>query len=777
MASARESTPPSAAATVRFEPNVGQANPEAQAIARGKGFTALFTRTGITYLFPGSRKEGRAGVDTSRLMRGADPPPPPTVIRLKWIGAQETGSVEWIEPLDARSNYIKGRDPSRWRVNVPLYGRLRYAGLYPGIDVEFYGRDGHLEYDLVVSPDANLGGVRLEFEGTPTGTDSGGDLVVEAPAGRLRQLQPTAYQVVAGERRPVRVTTTTDEHGRVGFRLGPHDSSTPVTLDPVLTYSSYLGGTDSEFFGSIATDAAGQIFVTGETFSVNFPLANPFQDLKLGLTDAYVSMFDSSGSSLVFSTYLGGSGSGGGTGSDRGWGIAVSDEGTVYVAGYTDSADFPTKNPFQAAIGGEWDAFVTVLDGTGATLVYSTYLGGRGTEVTYAGIALQTDGRFVVVGTTGSDNFPLANPYQDTLKGFGDAFITMFDASGQSLTYSTYFGGSSDDQGDAFAMDELGAVYFTGLTGSGDLPLVNPFQNRYGGLTDAYVAKLTPTGDNLAFSTYLGGGNIDAPAGIAVDASGSAYVVGLTWSAGFPLLNPFQSQKAGFYDAFITKFQPSGSQLAYSTFLGGKTVEVALSVAVHSDSRATVVGYTASPDFPIVAPLQSQFAGGIDAFITQFEPAGSALRFSTFLGGSSDDIAEEVVLDTAGQAYLGGESESPEFPTVRPFQRLLAGEFDGVVMRIALGPETCRSTALDVAALQTEVAALAAPPQVKQALTTVLNQVQADLDQADYPQARSDLVTFKEYTVKASNAGAVVLGEANGLICGAANVLNNVPLP
>jgi hypothetical protein len=372
----------------------------------------------------------------------------------------------------------------------------------------------------------------------------------------------------------------------------------------------------------------------------------------------------------------------GGRGDDAGSGIAVDGEGNAYVTGYTDSPNFPTVKAFQPALRGRVNAFVTKFDVSGS-VVYSTYLGGSDIDSGNA-IAVDAEGSAYVTGSTWSRDFPTENPFQATLSGQSDVFVSKFDASGAVLVYSTYLGGAGRESTFGIAVDAEGNAYLTGQTNSINFPTVNAFQPAYGGgLEDGFVTKFDASGSALVYSTYLGGGAWDAGIGIALDAQGNAYVAGGTDSPDFPAVKPFQADLRGGSDAFVTKLDPTGG-VVYSTYLGGNRRETGEYIAVDAKGQAYITGDTESPDFPTMDPVQPVSGGGLDVFVTQLDASRSSLVFSTYLGGNDDEVGFGIALDAEGNIYVTGLTHSSDFPTVKPFQAGPAGGGDGFVTKISL---------------------------------------------------------------------------------------------
>jgi hypothetical protein len=494
--------------------------------------------------------------------------------------------------------------------------------------------------------------------------------------------------------------------GEVSFEIAAYDRSRQLIIDPVLSYSTYLGGSDMDYANGIAVDPSGNAYVTGYTASIDFPLANPAQSSPGGGTcsdgvdtipcfDAFVAKLNPAGTALVYSTYLGGSNE------DYGTGIALDASGHAYVTGYTNSADFPLQRALQAENAGGFDAFVTELSADGASLIYSTYWGGSSDDVG-TGIAVDSSGNTYISGYTASTDFQVTPGALQANYGGGthNCFVVKFNAGGAKLGYSTFLGGSADNYAYGVAVDSAGDAYVTGATNSTNFPTVNAFQPNYsGGLCavapntfpcyDAFVAKLNPAGSALIYSTYLGGTGSDYGYAIAVDGSSNAYVTGYTTSTNLPTTaGAFQRVFGGSYDAFVAKLDGAGSALVYSTYLGGTGTEIGYDVAVDSSGHACVTGYNYGGDFPTVSPTQAQNAGFYDAFVSILNSTGSALIFSTYLGGASDDFGRGISLDPSGNAYVTGGTFSLDFPTTSgSYQPSYGGgPYDVFVAKVSLAP-------------------------------------------------------------------------------------------
>ncbi len=675
-----------------FEVNHGQTDAEVKFLARGRGYTLFLTATEAVLRLRASHRDKDSAAEATEA----------AVLRLQFLGANPTPTVFGQERRVAQANYFRGNDSKRWSTHVPLYARVRYENLYPGIDLVYYGNQQRLEYDFVLAPGADPERIRLRYAGVDRlRLDADGNLILRVAGREVLQRTPVIYQDIDGQRQAIAGNYVITGTNQVGFALARYDAGQPLIIDPILEYSTYLGGSGTDWGHDIAVDASGNVYVTGRTRSLDFPLANPLQSTHAGLDerwggDVFISKFDPSGRSLIYSTYLGGSSG------EEAWGIAIDADGNAYIAGVTRSGDFPTVNPYQPVIAGELDVFIAKLNAAGSALVYSTYLGGSGSEGS-RGITVDTDGNAILTGYTSSPDFPMASPIQAVLAGNQDAFVTKLDASGTLLVYSTYLGGNrlwrgteiGTNMGRDIAVDTDGNAYVTGSTNSPDFPTVGPIQVSHGGdyYDDAFVAKINAAGSMLVYSTYLGGSSHDFGLSIAVDGGGNAYVTGYTESPDFPTLNPIEglsdvtppSYRRG--SIFVTKVDAAGSALAYSSLLVNGWGR---GIAVDAAGSAYVTGLTQSLDFPLASPFfQLRFAGGeYDAFVLKVNPAGSALVYSSYLGGQWYDVGTSIAVDAAGSAYVTGTTSSNDFPTVNALQSSRADSSDAFVTKVKLDPTT-----------------------------------------------------------------------------------------
>ncbi|MGH9226019.1 MAG: SBBP repeat-containing protein, partial [Acidimicrobiales bacterium] len=687
-----------------FEENVGQLDPEIRFAARTPGQQVLLTDRGLVVS--------------------------PAGVRLTLEGARPGAPAAGERPLPGTVNRFAGDDPSQWRTAIPTYGAVTYREVYPGIDVTYYGTGRLVEYDFVVAPGADPGVIVLGMAGQQGAhLDGSGALVMGDVRMRAPTLYQDGAN---GVRRPVQGSYAARGDGRFGFDIGPYDRSHPLVIDPVLVSSSYLGGTSTDTAYAVAVNVDGDIVVTGYTESPDFPTVSPAQGALVQAdgtrTDVFVTKVKADGGTVLWSTYLGGRGRDaafgvamgpdggvwltgyaessdfptvrplqpanggtsdvfvarlnsagsaldfstflGGAGADSGSGIAVDKSGAVYVVGSTGSANFPKVRPLQATLSrpDDIDGFILRLEPNGASLAWSTYLGGAGDDHTND-IALDGEGNVYVTGDTKSANFPTTRPFQAGPGGagtgaaagsFSDAFVAKVRPDGSALAYSSYLGGADSDKGTGIAVDGQGAAYVTGNTGSTNFPVAGAAQAKKDGDFDAFVTKVRPDGSGLAYSTYLGGTGSDGAEGIAVDAQGHAHVTGATASSNFPSTKAFQPAKGGgFVDAFVTEVGASGSSWASSSYLGGKDDDQAAAIALDSDGNPVVVGYTNSTDFPVIKPFQPGKGGGVgDGFIAKARDDAAADAANPAAAAERRDRRVRTLITVTGGLFLAAFLQS-----------------------------------------------------------------------------------------------------------------------
>jgi len=730
-----------------FEANEGQTDSRVRFLSRGSGYLLYLTPGEAVLALESERPQQSAR--TSKLPQGgveSVQPKPASVLRMQLVGGNSQAGMVGTDVLPGKSNYFLSNDPSQWRTSVPNYRKVAEHAVYPGIDLIYYGTQSQLEYDFIVAPGADPRAIRLAVQGArKLRIDPQGNLIASVGKGEVSFERPVAYQEDShGTRQPVAARYSIKGGRNVEFKVGKHDPSRSLVIDPTLAYSTYVGGGLIDGANGIAVAPDNSAFITGETFSVNFPVVDALFPTNVAQSEvAFVSKVSPDGSALLYSTYLG-------CNRTIGYGIAVDSLAEAYVTGTTDCSTFPvTEGAFDTLCGADgkcgaswneqgyivYNAFVTKFNVEGTELIYSGLIGdysvaaGRSIAVDEAQQAYVTGD----IGPNIQETVPLVPPETPpplfcTYKGFQtffggsggtpyggiatDAFLVKVDAAGSELLYCTYIGGSDEDVGYGIAVDTAANAYVTGIAYSSDFPTGGgALQTAYAGAGDAFLTKVNTNGagsSSLIYSTYIGGSGLDQGNGVAVDASGNAYVAGLTTSRASSLLftppsGAYQSDcaldtlKVCEGDAFVAKFALSGTPaLSFFTYLGGGLADSANGIALDSSDNVYVTGSTVSTDFPIAGNVfQTTYGGGnADAFITELNPTGSALVYSTYLGGTATDIGNGIGVDTAtpAAAYVAGQTCSFDFPLANPLQPSYGGNCDAFVSKasflegIALNP-------------------------------------------------------------------------------------------
>lgn len=594
-------------------------------------------------------------------------------VLIEFEGSSPSPVMEGREPQPGYLNYLKSNDPGRHVRFVPLYGEVLLRGIYPGIDTRYYLEDSRLRFDFWVAAGADPSRIRLKLAGAEHVRIEGNALVFETQPGTVRLCELRAYQ--AGRLLTSRFIQTGDSYQ---IAVEDYDPTLPLIIDPMV-YSTYVGGTGFEWGTGIAVNSAGEAFISGWTASNNYDITpGAFQTTFLGLDyDAFVTKLSATGGTLIYSTYLGGNNL------DQAGTIAIDATGNAYVTGTTKSTNFPvTAGAFQTTHGGGafmYDGFIAKLDPSGASLVYSTFLGSS-SEEGGVGIAVNGAGEAFVSGWTTSPSFPITPGAAQTVYGGGfyDAFVTRLNATGTALVYSTYIGGNGDDRGLGIAVDASDNAYITGWTTSTNFPVsAGAYQTTYGGgIYDVFAVRLNAAGNSRIYSTYIGGSGEDRGFGITVDGSGEAYIAGWTASSNYDVTSgAFQTTYGGgAYDAFATKLNPTGTALSYSTYIGGSQDDRGMGIAVDATGRAYVTGGTASPNYPATTgAFQTAISNAYDVILTALNPAGNGLEYSTFIGGTGTDIGNNLAIDQNGDVYLTGGAGNCFPVTLGAFQTTWEG--------------------------------------------------------------------------------------------------------
>ncbi len=736
-------------APMSFEANQEQTDKRVKFISRGPGYTLFLTAEGAVMKLLSPAQEPKAPASIAPENRPSMPyignrdahnsktqasTQKVEVLQLQIVGANPEAQINALDLQHNTSNYFIGNDHSKWRTNVPNYAKVRYTGIYPGVDLVYYGNQQQLEYDFVVAKGGDPNAIAVRFAGGAAAdkklplTIDGGDVVVHLDAGDVRFHKPVIYQTEGEQRKLIEGDYVLRADGQLGFHIGTYDRNKDLVIDPAVSYSTYLGslgGTGATTGMGVTLDCCGDAFITGSTLSTDFPTVSPVQGANAGEKDIFISKFDVAGTELDYSTYVGGSGD------DVANDIMLDNLGDMTVTGYTTSTNFPLELPIQATFGGgtvTGDAFLFQIASHGTALVYSTYFGGSSDDEGFS-LALDSNNNVYLAGYTSSTNFPVVPGSLHTKCGPTSAGkcstgfvleVNVPPGQGQqtSLVYSTYLGGSGGlgDAAYGIWVDNVtspppGNAYVVGITGSPNFPVTKSAfdqvcgtDGKCNGSYDGFVSELNSSGNGFVFSTFLGGSGYDYAAGVAVDPTG-VYVSGNTTSTNFPVTSaaaqktfggmssgcvPSSTKTCG--DVTLTKLNPTGSGLIYSTYLGGSLDEgPGLSLALDAGGSVYVTGQTDSTNFPLVTPLQGTYRGATsNVFLTKLNPQGTALSYSTYFGGSGADAGSRVALDSSTAAYVTGTTTSTNLPTFTPYQATCAGcpsESDAFAFKVSTSSE------------------------------------------------------------------------------------------
>ncbi|HKJ40098.1 MAG TPA: SBBP repeat-containing protein [Anaerolineales bacterium] len=688
-----------------FVPNLGQFDKDVQFQTNALGGSIFFTQSEVVLALMDKKiklKNEENDTETPSVDNSK-------VVRIEYKGADKKPLVEGVDLLPGTANFMVGSDESKWVSNAPMYAGVVYRELYSGIDLRYEGNGRSLKSTFTVAAGADPSEIQWRYkEAGDITLNESGDLLITLPAKKSEQSDtiltehaPIAWQDVDGQHVDVPVEYVLANNGEISFVFpGGYDTSLPLIIDPTLTYSTYLGDIGTDVGTAITTDSSGNVYITGYSYCWNFPTVDPITGETDGSAEAIISKISADGSTLLYSTCVGGAGD------DFGKSIDLDSQGRIVVAGETDSTDFPIVSGI-ATYGGNTgicssgapcqDTFILALNSDGSAIRYSTYLGGDGREEV-GGVAVDGDDNVIVVGSTTSTDYPTQNAYDASFGGGScsssnpcyDVTVTKVDPdlSGTSaILYSTYLGSNKHDKGYGLVLDSNGLIYLAGKSDANGYPTRNALQSSRSGSLDIIITQIDPTqvGDaSLIYSTYLGSTGAESGYAIARDVDGNLYITGRTSSSKFPLRDPLQYEShpgtcdTNCYEAFVTKVDITTNTILYSTYLGGSENDEGFGIVVDSSGRAYVTGFTHSSNFPTHEAIQPTKGGDgcndipcMDAFLSVIEPDGQSFAYSTFLGGDQDDEAKGITLDSANNVYLVGETYSTNYPTT-------AGAYDVV---------------------------------------------------------------------------------------------------
>ena len=698
-----------------FEENRGQTDGQVRFVSRGPGYVLFLTPGESVFKFSGHTATPRTRANNISIVRNPpsnQPVKSPAILRMKMEGARGTPTITGVDKLPGVSNYLIGKDPSKWRRGVATYAKIQYSEVYSGIDLVYYGNQHQLEYDFVVKPGADPKQVSLAFDGAQKmALDSAsGNVALETAAGSMALRKPVIYQIENGQRRLIEGNYKFQGNGQLAFDVKDYNRAEPLVIDPVLVYSTYLGGSSDDGGYGLTVDSLGHAYLTGYTDSTDFPIAGTsITSAPNGNYEGFVAELSSDGTSLVYSTYLGGSGG------DYGSDVALDSNGNAYVVGSTSSTDFPvTANAFQSSLatGATSNVFLSKLSADGQSLLYSTYLGGGGIDYGF-GIAVDGNQNAYVTGETTSGSptpFPTtSSAFQSALNSpYGNGFISRIDTTATgaaSLIYSTFLGGTTSgywywDQGTSIAVDAKQNVYVVGMACSTNFPITSAtaYQTRGNVNGSAYLTRIDTTqsgSPGLIYSTYLGGtGSTDQAASVALDSTGKVYLTGGTGSSDFPVTTNVTNSEPG--KAFVAKFDTTLSQsasLVYSTLVGGSSGEFSGAIAVDPNGNAYFSGWTSSSDFPVTPDaIQSTKGTGVDnSFLAVLSSDASKILYGTYLGGNGSSNLTEymygLALDPSNNIYVAGGTGSSDFQTTSgTIQTSLNGSSDAFIAKLTALP-------------------------------------------------------------------------------------------
>ncbi|MCC7376052.1 MAG: hypothetical protein IT581_15445 [Verrucomicrobiales bacterium] len=707
----------SAQMPLAFEPASEEAPVGADYVARGQGYTVFVGAEGALLALPAGRvapEPAGSAVGARRLAsRGESASGDLVAVRLDGADPSATGEVQ--APLPGRIHRLKGNNPARWQIGLQPHARVVYRDVYPGIDVAYYGNGRELEYDLLVSPGRSVSAAKLRFDGVRRiSLAADGGLELEIGRGKLIQRRPLAYQVRPGGRDVVEVAYRLHEDGSVGFEVGAHDAARPLVIDPVLSYSTLVGGIGLDQCWDVAVDGQGAAFVVGETESVDFSgvrisstnsFRTNFQGGLAGVAgDAFVGKLNPEGTAFEWLTFLGGADL------DVAFAVALAPGGEPVIGGFTTSSNFPiTAHAWQTNLSGvtnrfngRWplEGYVARLKADGSGVVAATYLGAEG-EDQVIDLAVTDTGSIVAVGSTTSTNLVFPAGGSQTASGGGtEGFLAVLSGSLETLTAGTYVGGTGFDTLEGVALGDGGIAHAAGITFSTNLTVVGGVQATNAGGADLLLAGIRTSDGSVAYESYFGGSGDDLALRVARGLGGSFWVVGQTLSANLPVVQSLQSTNAGGLDGLLAHFSADGGTVEFASYFGGPSSDILWDVRSDALGRVHFVGESLSVSVPGLSTNLSLYAtntGFIDWVVGRM--ATDFTVESTFIGGAGDDVAYAVDLDAAGNAYVAGRIRSVgTFPisSTNVAQSVYGGgRSDGGVAKITYEPALTASMAAD----------------------------------------------------------------------------------
>ncbi|MFA7153489.1 MAG: SBBP repeat-containing protein, partial [Methanoregulaceae archaeon] len=654
-----------AAMPLQFIANGGQSDEDVRFEIISDGGSIFFTPRGPTFSL--------IGRDDDEELKSA-------VITYHFLGTPGSGSIRGLDQIPCSANFLIGKDPSQWVTGMEMYRGIQYDDLYSGIDLVYYGTENGLKSIFVVAPNADPTEILIEYRGqTSLSLQPDGSLRIRTPAGDLTELAPVCYQEIDGTVKPVECSFSIKNENTVAFSLGKYDTGQTLVIDPVMKYGLYLRGIGIANGYGVAVDDERNAYVTGISNPTPYIVPDSAEGANAGGTDAIVVKVNQDGTLPLYITYLGGSND------DKGSAISVDRDGYAYVTGTTSSTDFPLENPIQAEFAGNTDVFLSRIGLDGSTLVFSTYLGGTGDDEGNAITLDTDNDIYITGSTDSILFPVISRYQRTYLAGQQDAYILKIDSNGTQLLYSNYIGGTTKDVGYGVAVDGNNNPYITGETYSWNFPTKDAYNAVFSGYSDVFVTKVGSSGESLVYSTYIGGKSQDAGRSIAVDEQGSAYITGLTRSLNYPTMAAFQPSSGGIVDAFMSRISPDGRSLEYSTYLGGTGYDEGRGIAVDSARTVYISGATSSRNLAVIDPYQEVFGGGTyDAFVAKFTPFQAAPDYFTYLGGNGLDVANAVATDGSGGAYITGLTGSVNFPTIDPYPTTFGDRGQGGFLAVLL---------------------------------------------------------------------------------------------